>query len=61
MPVRIVHAALIIVVLLHAHYSFVHLSYHTLALLELVYFAVDHYELIFDMATVYLRIHLLVA
>lgn len=61
MPVGVIYTTIVIVILLHAHYPFVHLSYHTLTLFKLVYFAVDHDELVLDVATVYLRVHLLVA
>ena len=60
MFVRVVDAALIVVVLIDTHYTFIHLTNHRLALFELIYSVVDHYELVFYVTAVNLRIHFLI-
>ena len=60
MLVGVVNSSVIIVVLIDTHYSFVHLTDHTLALFELINFTIYHYELVFYVPTGYLRVHLLI-
>lgn len=61
MPIRVIHPTIIIVLLINSHYSFIHLTHHTLTLFELIYSIVDHNELIFYMTAVNLRVHFLIA
>lgn len=51
---------IVIIVLVHAHYSFIYLPHHTLPLLKLIDIAFDHDELIFNISALDLRVEFLV-
>ena len=59
--IRIEEALIVIVFLVYAHYTFVYLPHHTLSLLKLINIALDHYELVFNVSALNLRVKFLLA
>jgi hypothetical protein len=57
--VRIEEAFIVVVILVHAHYSFIYLPHHALSFLKFIDITFDHYELIFYISALDLRVKLL--